>query len=116
MKTVFSIRRWQLTFIGLMMAAFCSAQDQTRILFVLDASLSMGNEWRGGTKWGAAVSALTEKADGFSQIPKVEMGLLVFGHLFPLPDKNCHDSRLEVPIGPNTAARILKRLESIRPQ
>lgn len=116
MKTRFSLHRLHLTVIFLMMAAFCAAQDQTRILFVLDASLSMGNEWRGGTKWGSAVAALTDIADSFSQIPNVEMGLRVFGHLYPLPDKNCHDSRLEVPIGPNTAARILKRLESIRPQ
>lgn len=92
------------------------AQERTRILFVLDASLSMKNEWRGGNKWGVAMEALTQVADSISKIPNVEMGLRVFGHMYPEPEKNCRDSRLEVPIDSNNAIRITKKLETIRPK
>lgn len=102
--------------IGLMTIQSLFAQERTRILFVLDASLSMGNAWKGGTKWDVATSSLIEIADSISRLPNIEMGLRVFGHVFPEPDKNCHDSRLEVPIDSHTVDRIKKKLESLRPK
>jgi Ca-activated chloride channel homolog len=92
------------------------AQERVRILFVLDGSLSMQSHWKGGTKWEVACSALNKIADSVSQIPHVEMGLRVLGHLYPQPDMNCHDSRLEVPIDSHNIARIRKKLEEIHPK
>jgi len=92
------------------------AQERTRILFVLDASLSMQSHWKGGTKWEVACHALNEIADSIGQIPHIEMGLRVLGHMFPQPDMNCHDSRLEVPIDSNNVARIKKKLDEIHPK
>ncbi len=92
------------------------AQERKRILFVLDASLSMQSHWKGGTKWEVACNALDNIADSIGQIPHVEMGLRVLGHMFPQPDMNCHDSRLEVPIDSNNVARIKKKLEDIHPK
>lgn len=92
------------------------AQERIRILFLLDASLSMTNDWKGGTKWGSAMSGVIQIADSLAHIPNVEIGLRVLGHMYPEPDKNCHDSRLEVPIDTNTVKQIKKKLESIHPK
>ena len=92
------------------------AQEQTRILFLLDASLSMKNEWKGGTKWDVARTALADIADSIAVIPNCEMGLRVFGHLYPEPDKNCHDSRLEVRIDTANLKTIKRKLDEIRPK
>jgi Ca-activated chloride channel family protein len=94
----------------------CHSQERTRILFLVDASLSMKNQWKGGTKWDAARTALAEIADSISQIPNCEMGMRVFGHLFPEPDKNCHDSRLEIRIDTGNVKTIKRKLEEIRPK
>ena len=92
------------------------AQERTRILFILDASLSMKSQWKGGTKWEVACSALNGIADSIEQIPHIEVGLRVLGHMFPEPDQNCRDSRLEVPIDSNNVKRIKKKLEDIHPK
>jgi Ca-activated chloride channel family protein len=95
---------------------FSYSQERTRILFLVDASLSMKNQWPGGTKWNTAMNALNEIADSISVIPNVEMGMRVFGHLYPEPDKNCYDSRLEIPIDSNNASKIKRKLSEIRPK
>jgi len=92
------------------------AQERTRILFILDASLSMKSQWKGGTKWEVACNALNEIADSIEGIPHIEVGLRVLGHMFPEPDQNCRDSRLEVPIDSNNVKRIKKKLEEIHPK
>lgn len=92
------------------------AQERTRILFLVDGSLSMRNEWKGGTKWNVATEVLHDLADSIQKIPNVEIGMRVFGHLYPEPDKNCKDSRLEVRIDSNNAKAIQKKLLEIRPK
>lgn len=94
----------------------CYSQERTRILFLVDASLSMKNEWKGGTKWDVARTAIADIADSISQIPNCEMGMRVFGHLFPEPDKNCHDSRLEIRIDTGNVKAIKRKLDEIRPK
>jgi Ca-activated chloride channel family protein len=93
-----------------------SAQERTRILFLVDGSLSMRNEWKGGTKWNIATEVLHDLADSIQKIPNTEIGMRVFGHLYPEPDKNCRDSRLEVRIDSNNAKAIQKKLLEIRPK
>src|ERR1035437_6419602 len=102
--------------IMLVTARPCMAQDNTRILFVLDASVSMTSQWKGGTKWETAVTSLIRIADSISQMPNVEIGLRVFGSAYPQPDRNCHDSRLEVAIDFNSVKKIKKKLDEIRPK
>jgi Ca-activated chloride channel family protein len=76
----------------------------------------MKNEWKGGTKWAIAKAAVIEVADSISKVPNTEMGLRVFGHMYPEPDKNCHDSRLEVRIDTGNVKIIKRKLEEIRPK
>ncbi|MES2621651.1 MAG: VWA domain-containing protein [Bacteroidota bacterium] len=99
-----------------LVSVVCHSQERTRILFLLDASLSMKNEWKGGSKWEIAKSSLSDIADSLSLMPNVEMGVRVFGHLYQEPDKNCHDSRLEIRIDSNNVKSIRRKLEEIRPK
>ncbi|MCW5906813.1 MAG: VWA domain-containing protein [Chitinophagales bacterium] len=110
------LRKGLLLFFAFHVSLFAIAQERTRILFLVDASLSMKNQWPGGTKWNSAMSALNEINDSISKFPSVEVGMRVFGHLFPEPDKNCRDSRLEVPIDSNNANKIRRKLNEIRPK
>lgn len=89
---------------------------KTRILFLVDASLSMKNQWQGGNKWYTAVNAISQIADSLNKMPNVEIGMRVFGHMYHEPDKNCRDSKLEVAIDSNNAAKIRYKLEQIRPK
>lgn len=92
------------------------SQERTRILFLLDASLSMKNEWKGGSKWNVATSSLLEIADSISKLPNIEMGLRVFGDLYPEPDKNCRDTRLAIPFDTNNVSKFRRKLEELRPK
>lgn len=94
----------------------CFSQERTRILFLVDASLSMKNEWKGGSKWDVAKLVLSNIADSLAGVPNCEMGMRVFGHMYPEPDKNCHDSHLEVKIDSNNTKAIKKKLAEIRPR
>ncbi|MBK8658671.1 MAG: hypothetical protein IPN22_07305 [Bacteroidetes bacterium] len=76
----------------------------------------MKNEWKGGTKWTTATNALMEIADSISGIADAEMGLRVFGHLYPEPDKNCRDTRLEVPFDTGNILKLKKKLGELRPK
>ncbi len=111
------MKKLRLTILFLLLfTAGINAQEKTRILFLLDASLSMRNEWAGGSKWDIASTALIQIADSISKFQNIEMGIRVFGHLYPEPDKNCHDSRLEVPIDTGNLLKIKKKLAEIRPK
>lgn len=104
------------TYCLLLLPTAAFSQERTRILFLLDGSLSMKNEWKGGTKWSSASTVLAELADSIATIPNCEMGMRVFGHLYPEPDKNCKDSRLEIRIDSNNAEKIKHKLLEIRPK
>ena len=92
------------------------AQERNRILFVVDGSLSMKSQWHGGSKWEAAVDALSQITDSLAQIPHIEMGLRMFGTLFPQPDHNCHDSYLLAPIDTNNVRQIKRKLDDLHPK
>lgn len=92
------------------------AQDRIRILFVLDASLSMRNEWKGGSKWSVATNSLLGIADSISKIQNVEMGLRVFGDMYPEPDKNCRDTRMVIPFDTNNVSKFRRKISEIRPK
>src|SRR5919112_2364480 len=75
----------------------------TRILFLLDASGSMMARWEGQPRWAVAKRMLAKMVDSLNAYPNLELGLRVYGHQFPNADKNCQDSRLEVPFAPRNA-------------
>ena len=72
----------------------------THILFLLDASGSMMAPWEGQPRWNVAKRMLSKMADSLNAYPNLELGLRVYGHQFLNADKNCEDSRLEVPFAP----------------
>lgn len=99
-----------------LMSVVSYAQERTRILILVDASLSMKNEWKGGTKWDIARTAIANLADSIAEVPNCELGMRVFGHLYPEPDKNCHDTRLEIKLDTANAKAIKRKLDEIRPK
>ena len=72
----------------------------TRILFLLDASGSMMAPWEGQPRWNVAKRMLSKMVDSLNSYPNLEVALRVYGHQFLNADKNCEDSRLEVPFAP----------------
>lgn len=87
-----------------------------RVLIVLDGSFSMRKSWAGGTKWDIARSAILSISDSLKANGNVELGIRVFGHQFNESEKNCKDSKLEIPIGPINKNIIEQKLEVIRPK
>ena len=88
----------------------------TRILFLLDASGSMMAPWEGQPRWAVAKRMLAKMVDSLNAYPNLELGLRVYGHQFPNAEKNCQDSKLEVPFAPRNAAAIKKKLVELKAQ
>jgi Ca-activated chloride channel family protein len=92
-----------------------NAPITTRILFVLDASGSMSARWQNNSRWEVAIRLLSNIMDSLEQRENVEVALRVYGHQTSRAGGDCKDTKLEVPFGPEGAARIKKRLKSIKP-
>lgn len=92
--------------------------DKTRILFLLDASGSMLEQWErpNQTRWSVAKSILTKLVDSLRQNNKLELGLRVYGHRSPQEIKNCKDTWLEVPFKAKTHTLIINKLQEIKPK
>lgn len=88
-----------------------------RILFILDGSGSMREKWGETEKWDIARELLFKLADSIGRKhPNIEFGVRVFGHQYPREQKNCKDSRLEVPFANANAENIKKVLAGITPK
>jgi Ca-activated chloride channel family protein len=93
--------------------------DKTRILIIFDASQSMYGPWQTGTKFIIAKKVLSKIVDSLDSKSKLEVALRVYGHehgVFSKTNRNCQDTKLEVPFAAKNATRIKKKLESIRPK
>jgi Ca-activated chloride channel family protein len=92
--------------------------DKTRILFLLDASGSMQEEWMrpNQSRWTVAKSILTKLVDSLRQNSKLEIGLRVYGHQSPQEQKNCRDTKLEVPFKAKNHSLIIDKLAEIKPK
>jgi Ca-activated chloride channel homolog len=92
--------------------------EKTRILFLLDASGSMLEQWErpNQTRWSVAKSILIKLVDSLGQNNKLELGLRVYGHRSPQEIKNCKDTWLEVPFKPRSHTLIIQKLNEIRPK
>ena len=91
-------------------------QQTTRVLFIFDASFSMSDRWQDNIKMDVAKRILTEIVDSIRNVPDLQMGLRTLGADHSLyPERDCHDTRLVVPIGANTALKIEYEIEKIQP-
>jgi len=94
-----------------------SGQGQTtRILFVVDASRSMGQSWDRASKLQAARNVVNHIADSLNERSDIFLALRVYGHQSPQPSNDCEDSKLEIPFKTRNAPAIKTRLDAIRPQ
>jgi Ca-activated chloride channel family protein len=125
MKYSFSIAFKTLLLIGLWLVFYnVSAQQAqvykpsvSRILFVLDGSGSMKQDWNGKTKFNTAKELLFKMIDSVERKnPNVEFAVRVFGYQFPREQRNCKDSKLLIPFAKNNAQQINAKLSDLKPQ
>ncbi len=91
--------------------------EKTRILFVLDASGSMLADWeRRQSRIQAAKQLLTKLVDSLQVNKNLELALRVYGHRFGVEERNCEDSKLEVPFAANNHTRLIETLQRIQPK
>ena len=89
----------------------------TRIEFVFDASFSMFGQWQSGMKMDIAKKMLSEFLDSMANVDNLEIALRCYGHQHGLrPERDCKDTKLEVPFGKNTIPAIKAKLKNIVPK
>lgn len=88
----------------------------TRILFLLDASGSMVARWERNSRMSIAKNLLSEIMDSLKNKENVEVALRVYGHQSPKIEKDCKDTRLEVPFYKGNHAKIISKLKYLTPK
>jgi hypothetical protein len=93
-------------------------QKPARILFLLDASSSMGNNWADDhSRFQTAGRIVNTIVDSIHKVnPDVAFAIRVFGNQFPAQEKNCFDSRLEVEFNLGNDEQIKARLKYLTPR
>lgn len=122
-STSFAIRGLLIAYC-ILYAAYCSAQQTqvykasvNRVLFVLDVSGSMNEQWNGKPKYETARQLLYKLIDSVEhKNPNVEFAIRAFGFQNPRSVKDCKDSKLLVPFAKNNAEKIRAALDKITPQ
>lgn len=92
--------------------------ENTRLLFLVDASGSMLDTWGrpNQTKVSVAKSILSKIVDSLRVDPKIELALRVYGHRY-LPDqKKCTDTELLVPFKAGNHQAIIDKIRAINPK
>jgi Ca-activated chloride channel family protein len=123
MKKLHRIRTWLVLALCIGIGTVTAQRDRaydpelTRILFVLDGSGSMNEDWGGSDKYQVSKRLLTHLIDSINLAnPSIEFGLRVFGHQSPKSAQDCKDSKLEVPFGPGNNKKIISFLDEVKPQ
>lgn len=84
------------------------AQVTNRILFIFDDSYSMYAPWNSNIKIEVAKKVMGDFLDSLKNTPNLELALRCYGHTtFFKPERNCKDSKLEVPFA-NAKTNFLK--------
>lgn len=94
------------------------AQSTNRILFIFDDSYSMYAPWNSNIKIEVAKKIMGEFLDSLKGLPNLELALRCYGHTtFIKPERNCKDTKLEVPFAPATksAPLIKQRILKLEP-
>jgi hypothetical protein len=109
-------------FAGLLFSFLLNANAQspakkTRILFLMDASSSMTYPWNADyNRFGVASNILLQIVDSIYAINnEIEFAVRAYGTQYPAQEKNCYDTRLEVPFNIQNANQIKNRLKYITP-
>ncbi len=97
-------------------SSFKSPKEKTRILFVLDASNSMVQYMDGSSRMKVAKKIMTKMVDSLSRLRNVEMALRVFGHQTPIVQKDCQDTKLEVPFKPGNISQLTETINGLKPK
>lgn len=108
-----------LLLILLLTSFYTSAQikkQETRILFLLDASGSMLGQWEDNYKIDVAKEILTNLVDSLSGVSDITMALRVYGHQSHRAKQDCKDTKLEVPFSKNNSEEIINKLSEIKPK
>lgn len=89
-----------------------------KILFLLDGSSSMLDDWQPGKqRFEVAGQLITAIVDSIQRVnPDVEFALRVFGHQYTVQQNNCFDTKLEVPYSRQNLHQIRARLKYISPR
>lgn len=89
-----------------------------RILFILDGSGSMNEQWNHESKWDMAVSTLSNLIDSFEQVNKdFQIGIRVLGHQHERTAHRCDDTKLEIPFSSElTFSKVNSALKKIYPK
>nr|MBP6315461.1 VWA domain-containing protein [Chitinophagaceae bacterium] len=96
---------------------FGQSVKKSRILFLLDASSSMTYQWNPKySRFDIASNILLKIIDSvYALNNEVEFAVRAYGTQFPAQEKNCTDTRLEVPFNIQNVAQINTRLKNIKP-
>jgi Ca-activated chloride channel family protein len=92
---------------------------QNRILFVFDGSQSMFGHWESGMKIDIAKHMLNELLDSLKNVENLDLAFRAYGHQSPYisgSQRDCKDTKLEVPFNSGGAWEIKKALEKIQPK
>jgi hypothetical protein len=92
-------------------------QKPARILFLVDASSSMLNDWTPQeTRFKAASRMISALVDSIHKVNNdVAFAVRVFGNQYPAQEKNCYDTKLEVPFNLGNDEQIRARLKYLTP-
>lgn len=116
MRTLITCAFLLLTFILQSQTKNAGAPPKTRILIIFDASGSMTSSMEKWTRIQVAKRMAVKLVDSLSTFSNVELALRVYGHQKTVDQKDCKDSRLEVPFAPNNQVILKKRINSLIPK
>ena len=105
------------TILLLLVAANAYAQQpKTRILFVLDGSGSMYAKMGTDNRITVAKRLLTRMVDSLQYQDGLELALRVYGHQSQKTERNCKDTKLEVPFSRGNHQAIKDNIRDLRPK
>ncbi len=116
----FNLKRRYFSFLIILNFAFLilNSQATNRILFIFDDSYSMYAGWNNPTpKIEIAQRIMGKFLDSLKNLPNLELALRCYGHTTDFKEKNCKDSKLEVPFA-NTKTNstlIKQRIQKLTP-
>ncbi len=93
------------------------SQITNRILFIFDDSYSMYAPWNSNIKIEVAKKVMGEFLDSLKNLPNLELALRCYGHTTFFKERNCKDTKLEVPFADATinSLKIKQRIQKLEP-
>lgn len=96
--------------------AQAQVKPKTRILFLLDGSGSMYAAMDKDVRINIAKKLLGKIVDSLENAREVQVALRVYGHTTPPGQRNCKDTRLEVPFKPHNHKQVKDKINEIVPK